>query len=326
VVFASSGSTHTNQVRSLRLVDTTPALAAVNAWRARGQMFELDGISTFVLDLPPTEDHGKPALFVLHGFPTCSYDWRAVLPALARDRRVVCFDFVGFGLSSKPDVRYGIRLYADQAERVARAVGLDSVVLVTHDLGDTVGGELLARDLDGGLDLDVRARVLSNGSIYIEMAHLTPGQELLLALDDARADISGGGDDPGAGFKQGLASTFSAAHPPSAEELDAQWHLVSHNAGHTLLPRTIRYIEDRRAEQHRFTGAIERHPSPLGVVWGAVDPVAVDTMTARLTEVRPATSLVMLEDVGHYPMIEAPDRFAGAVRSLLAEVEPAEHA
>ena len=84
-----------------------------------------------------------------------------------------------------------------------------------------------------------------------------------------------------------------------------------------MLPRTIRYIEDRRAEEERFTGAIERHPSPLGVVWGALDPIAVYDMTARLLAARPDATLITLDDVGHYPMVEDPDGFATAVLDLL---------
>jgi pimeloyl-ACP methyl ester carboxylesterase len=295
--------------------DTAPA--AVGAWRRRGTVLDLPSGPTFVLDVPAREETDSTPMFVLHGFPSCSYDWRSVLPELTRERRVVLFDFIGFGLSAKPDVRYSIRRYADQAEQVARATGLESVVLVTHDMGDTVGGELLARDLDGSLDVTVEARVLTNGSIYIEMAHLTAGQEFLLALDDARADIAGSGESRGSAFKQGLAGTFSGAHPASTEELDTQWEFAAHDGGHTLLPRTIRYIEDRRAEQARFTGAIERHPSPLGVVWGAEDPIAVHAMTTRLLDARPDARLVTLDGVAHYPMIEDPPAFAAAVRSVL---------
>ena len=47
-------------------------------------------------------------------------------------------------------------------------------------MGDSVGGELLARSLDGTLGFTVRRRVLSNGSIYIAMAQLTDGQQFLL--------------------------------------------------------------------------------------------------------------------------------------------------
>jgi pimeloyl-ACP methyl ester carboxylesterase len=290
---------------------------ALDDWRARGRRIDAGGIDTFAVDVPAVRDRGAPTILVLHGFPTCSFDWRAVVPAFARERRVVCFDFMGFGWSAKPDVRYSIRGYADQAQALARALDLRSVVLVTHDMGDTVGGELLARDLEGTLGFDIAARVLTNGSIYIDMAHLTPGQQFLLALDDARAELPGGEGDPGAGFKAGLASTFSTAHPATGDEMDAQWKLSAHAGGNTLLPRTIRYIEDRRAEEARFTGAIERHPSPLGVVWGAQDPVAVLPMTDRLLEARPGTPLVVLDDVGHYPMVEAPAAFTDAVFAVL---------
>ena len=289
-----------------------------DAWRARGHVLDLDAGPTFVVDIPATIDTGEAPMFVLHGFPTCSYDWWAVVPAFARDRRVVLFDFVGFGLSHKPDVRYGIRRYADQAVEVARAMGLERVVLVTHDMGDTVGGELLARDLERTLPFTVERRVLTNGSIYIGMAQLSTGQQFLLALDDARADVGGSGEQRGSGFKQGIAATFGTEHPASEAELDAQWQFASYEDGHTLLPRTIRYIEDRRAEEARFTGAIERHPSPLGVVWGALDPIAVYDMTARLLAARPDATLITLDGVGHYPMVEDPDAFATAVLDLLA--------
>jgi pimeloyl-ACP methyl ester carboxylesterase len=236
-----------------------------------------------------------------------------VVDALSAERRVVLFDFLGFGLSDKPDVRYSIRGYADTAEAVAADAGLRSVALLTHDMGDTVGGELLARG-----SLDVTRRVLTNGSIYIDMAQLTPGQQLLLALPDERfPGVGEDAGDPSAGFKAGLGSTFSAGHPASDEELEAQWQLVRHHDGNALLPRTIRYIEDRRAEERRFTGAIEQHPSPLGVVWGDQDPVAVHAMTDKLLAARSDATLITLEGVGHYPMVEAPDRFSEAVLTLL---------
>ena len=51
-------------------------------------------------------------------------------------------------------------------------------------MGDTVGGELLARRAEGAWPVEVVHRVVTNGSIYIEQAHLTNGQQLLLELPD----------------------------------------------------------------------------------------------------------------------------------------------
>jgi len=189
----------------------------VRDWEARGRRLSVDGRSVWVLDVPALDDRVLDPLLVLHGFPSCSFDWRHVLDALRAQCRVVAVDFLGFGLSDKPDVRYSMRLQADVVEAVARELGLTSVALLTHDMGDTVGGELLARSMEATLPFAVTRRVLTNGSIYIDMAHLTTGQQLLLSLDDAPTDLV-----QADGFKAGLAGTFAAGSAVAAEELDAQ--------------------------------------------------------------------------------------------------------
>lgn len=288
-----------------------------DAWETRGHRVPFDEGDLFVVDVHASDDDRHDPLLVLHGFPTSSFDWHLVVHDLARDRRVVLFDFPGFGLSWKSDRRYSIELYADAAEAVAQHCELETAALLTHDMGDTVGGELLARDMERGLGFVVTGRVLTNGSIYIDQAQLTPGQEMLLAADDAVFDLAALGLDPEEGFRAGVAATFSEAHPPSDDDLDDAWRFASHADGHKLLARTIRYIEDRRARESRYTGAIETHLAPLGVVWGQLDPVAVYAMAVQLVERRPGTPLVTLGDVGHWPMLEAPAELAAAARAVL---------
>src|SRR5204863_10086169 len=83
-------------------------------WRARGRMIETRDGAVFAVD---TGGQGTPVL-ALHGFPTSSYDFAAALEHL-RGRRVVIFDFLGFGFSEKP-AGYGYSLF-EQAD-VAIAV------------------------------------------------------------------------------------------------------------------------------------------------------------------------------------------------------------
>ena len=281
---------------------------SLDDWRDAGRLLDTPDGSVFTAHFAPSGEQTAPPLLYIHGFPTCSFDLRHVLARLREHRHVVCFDQLGFGLSDKPDRRYGIRLHADTAERVLADAGIDEIDLLTHDMGDTVGGELLARDLEGELDVGVRRRVLTNGSIYLDLAQLTVGQQVMLSMPDASAE-----GIEGESFRAGLGATFSPSHPASDDELAAQWELTARADGHRLMTRTIRYLEDRQAEEGRFTGAIETHPSPLGVVWGAVDPVAVVAMVEQLASARPATPATILDDVGHYPMVEAPDAFADAV-------------
>jgi len=287
----------------------------VAAWEARGRYRELVGHRIFTVDVPSRgTDAGEPVL-VIHGFPTSSFDFRLVVDALAAERRVLLFDMLGYGLSDKPDIAYRVGAQADIAAAFLADLGVERCALLTHDLGDTVGGELLARQLEGTFTVEITRRVLTNGSIYIAMAHLSPGQLLLLDLPDERIRVEGLIDE--ASLSAGLAATFSPHSIVEPSELAAQWDLVSHGDGHLLLPRLIRYIEERRRDEARFTGAIEAHPSPLAVVWGLDDPIAVPDMVDMLAAARPDASLDRLAEVGHYPMVEAPRRFADAVAAGL---------
>jgi pimeloyl-ACP methyl ester carboxylesterase len=281
------------------------------AWRARGRVRDLCGRRIFTVDLPARGPEQGPPLLVLHGFPTSSFDFHRVADRLASRRRVLLFDMLGYGLSDKPDIAYTMAVQADIAVAFVAGLGVDRLGLLTHDVGDTVGGELLARQLEGGWDVEITDRTLTNGSIYGELAQLSEGQLLLLGLPDERLpDATPLHRDA---VMAGVEATFSPATAVDPDESAAQWEMIDHQAGSQLLPRLIRYVEERRTHEPRFTGAIERHPSSLAVVWGRDDPIAVPTMTDRLRRARGGLDLVVLDGVGHYPMIEAPDRFLDAV-------------
>lgn len=297
--------------------DEGAARELIEAWRDRGGFLSTPDGDVFFIDtgVPSAigSDPEAPPLLVIHGFPTSSFDFRGVIDRLSESRRVILFDQIGFGLSDKPDRRYGIHLHADTTEAVIGELGLSCFDLLTHDMGDSVGGELLARHLERGTVSTVGRRVLTNGSIYLEMAQLTIGQQLLMSLPDEAT-----GEIPVDNFVGGVTGTFAGAS--DVDHIDSLAHglLGQNNGGLSLMARLIRYLEDRQAEEARFTGAIETHPSPLHIVWGDLDPVAVGDMAGRLAERtrlrgQGHLSVEILDGVGHYPMIESPDRFADAV-------------
>jgi pimeloyl-ACP methyl ester carboxylesterase len=283
------------------------------AWEQEGRTRRLAGFDIFTSEVGPLVEAVDDPLLVIHGFPTCSYDYRKVVAGLAARRRVLLLDLVGFGLSEKPDIHFSVELYADVVMAYTADLGVNRLTLLTHDLGDTVGGELLARQSEGVWPVEVTKRVLTNGSIYLELAHLTDGQQLLLALSDELIEQGPGS----AAIAASLAATMAEGSVAARADLSADADLICRNGGDALLPRTIRYIEDRRRAQERYTGAIEAHPSPVGVVWGTEDPIAVREMTTLFLERRPDAVLHLLEGVGHYPMLEAPSEFLAAVGAVL---------
>ena len=287
----------------------------VAEWERRGLYRTLEGWETFTMDIAPSGSEELDPLLILHGFPTCSFDFHDVLGRLSANRRVLLLDMIGYGLSAKPDIAYTLNMQANVVQAFVADTGVARLAMLTHDMGDTVGGELLARHGEGGWPVDIVGRVITNGSIYIEMAHLSAGQQLLLSLEDERLPETFAND--GSAMEASLAATFSPRSTVADSELAAAWELISHDGGHRLLPRTIRYIEERRRNQARYTGAIESHPSPLAIVWGADDPIAVVDMASRLHGACPDASLTILRDVGHFPMVESPRRFEEAVVQAL---------
>jgi len=287
---------------------------AVAAWGSRGKRYPIRGHEIFVIDLHPAREIVEP-LLIVHGFPASSFDWRRVVDELATDRRVVLLDLLGYGLSNKPDQRYSLFEQADIVEEVGELLGLTEVALAAHDMGDSVGGELLAREMDGTSPLTVTRRVLTNGSIYMDLVQLSDGQRLLLDLPDEQ--LSDDSLISGELFRASMQQTFGANTPADDEELAGQWELLARAHGNRLLPRLVRYIEERRRFEERWTAAIERHRSPLTIIWGDADPIAVFAMAERLHDARPPSALHRLQGIGHWPMIEAPAAVVAAMRAAL---------
>jgi pimeloyl-ACP methyl ester carboxylesterase len=77
---------------------------------------------------------GPSAIVLLHGFPDNLHLYDRLVPHLAPDRRVVTFDFLGWGASDKPAAYpYTAASQALEVGAVVDQLGLEEVVLVPHD-------------------------------------------------------------------------------------------------------------------------------------------------------------------------------------------------
>lgn len=263
----------------------------------------------FVSDTGGTRGGGVPIVLV-HGFPGSSHDWADVVPLLAAHRRVIAFDLPGYGASDKtPTASYSLFRQADVVEALLRDLGVDTCVLVAHDMGDTVTAELLARRRHGRLGFEVEHVVLTNGSIFIDQAVLTRGQRLTLRLPARALPVS----LPTAILRRSLEESFATGAPAPSGAVDALIASNRHLRGDRLLPVLIRYIEERRRHQERWTEALVAYDGPLTLLWGEQDPIAVVAMAHRLAELRPATTVRTFPDLGHWPSIEAPEVLAAAI-------------
>ncbi|MBP1822790.1 alpha/beta hydrolase [Mycobacterium sp. OAE908] len=282
---------------------------SVAKWRDGGSWLTTAAGRLFVRSAPGD----GPTVLLLHGYPSSSYDYRGVVPHLA-GRAWLTLDFLGFGLSDKPRPhRYSLLEQADIVADVVAAEAPGPVVLIAHDMGTSVTTELLARDIKGALPFDLQRVVLSNGSVILSRASLRPVQKLLRGpLGPLAARLSTGGR-----FVKEFGRLFSANHPLTAEEADAQWALIANNDGHRIAHLLISYLDERERYADRWHGAVRDWPKPLSFLWALDDPVATTNVLDGLRELRPAADVVELPGVGHYPQVEVPEVFTRAALSLL---------
>ena len=286
-------------------------MTSVEDWWASGQRVdvELDGARRAVF---LRRTGSGPTVTLLHGFPSSSHDWAKVAPALAERHALLMPDFLGFGASEKPTNHdYSLHEQADLVEAVWEMEGVTATAIVAHDYAVSVTQELLARRAEGTLAVDLVAIHLLNGGLYPDVHRPQPVQDALL--------------DPEQGPQLSAALTeealLAALRPTFAEGYDAAadsaaiWRALSRDGGHRILHLLIRYMKDRREHETRWIGALEATDVRLAFVWGMLDPVSGAHMAERIRERLPRAPFVALDNVGHWPPLEAPALVAEALLS-----------
>ena len=121
----------------------------------------------------------EPAIILMHGFPDNLHLYDRLVPHLSSQRRLVTFDFIGWGASDKPaHYAYTAANQEGELNAVTQQLGLKQVVLVAHDAsGPPAIDWALARPEQ------VAGLVLLN-TYYCKMPTLRPpGGESLTLLD-----------------------------------------------------------------------------------------------------------------------------------------------
>ena len=277
----------------------------LDAWQRAGRAFTYRGHEVFYRDAGD-----GPALLCIHGFPSASWDWHKLWPALAARFRVIAPDMLGFGLSAKPrDYAYSLRDQADLHEALLGALGIEAAHVLAHDYGDSVAQELLARQLERGDGLRLRSVCLLNGGLFPESHRARPSQKLLRSpLGPLFARLASESR-----FSANFAEVFGPRTQPSPAELHTVWRLNQHHDGLRVMPKLIRYIDERRQQRQRWVEALQRAVVPLRFINGPEDPVSGRHMAERYRELVPNPDVVLLEGIGHYPQLEAPEAVLAAV-------------
>ena len=255
---------------------------------------------------------GRPLLLV-HGYPTSSWDWHKIWPALSQHRHVIACDMLGFGLSDKPQSGYSIHGQTDVQEALLRHFGIDEFDAIVHDYGVSVGQELLARRNEQGAKNGLGRIAFLNGGLFPEQHRMLPIQRLGVSAFGFLVGMLMNRQRFGDNFSR----VFGPATKPDEQELDEFWRLISMQNGHRLSHKLLHYVKDRRLHRERWVSALQEATVPVKLIDGGADPVSGKHMFEYFREVVPSAAAVCFEGVGHYPQTEAPDRTLAEAMAFL---------
>lgn len=245
-----------------------------------------------------------PALLLIHGFPTASWDWSRLWDRLAARFRLVAADMIGFGYSAKPaTLEYRIAGQADLQQRLCAHLGITRTHVLAHDYGVSVAQELLARAIDGDAALGLDSVAFLNGGLLPDQHRARPIQRALagpLGFLVTRLMTK-------KRFAASFRAVFAPDHQPEDAELDDFWSLIRANDGNRRMHRLIRYIADRRENADRWTGALAQTTTPLRLICGGLDPVSGAHVVEPYRAIAHDGDAVLLPHLGHYPQWEGPE-------------------
>jgi pimeloyl-ACP methyl ester carboxylesterase len=152
---------------------------ATAAAATKHKSVEVDGLDIFYRE---GGDPGKPAVLLLHGFPTSSFMFRNLIPALAGEFHLVAPDYPSYGQSSFPakdEFEYSFERFYEIVLKFADTIGLDAFSLYVQDYGAPIGLRLASRHPER-----VQALIVQNGNAYAE--GFTPLWEPLFVFAENR--------------------------------------------------------------------------------------------------------------------------------------------
>ena len=293
------------------------------AWRARGGHFawrsargDTSPVQVFHVEVG---DPTAPAIALVHGFPTSSIDWFEVAERLKARFRVCMLDFPGYGFSEKPR-GWGYSLQRD-AELLdyylAEVVGVESVVMVAHDRGDSVALIHAAAASKGEQQVALGHLVLSNANMFLPLSNLTDAQRLMLHNPELIERLTPELLAAGMG-----AVTFTPPRTPEDPEVQALAATFAHEDGIGVLHETIQYLVERSVDETRWLRSLAAAELPTTVIWGLYDTVSPVRVATHIWEeylmFKPGrNTFYLIPGANHYLQNDRPDAFVQALEHAL---------
>jgi haloalkane dehalogenase len=261
----------------------------------------------------------EPAIILMHGFPDNLHLYDRLVPYLWSLRRVVTFDFLGWGNSDKPAAyAYTAKKQLLDLDAVIKQRKLEQVVLVAHDASGPPA-------IDWALDNSgqIAALVLLN-TYYCEMPTLRPPQAIWLFSTPVVRNIARFISrmfnywifrrmyrwQVGGFFRD--AEVRDEFLPLLYQQFDAvpSARPAFYSLNEDLLP-TVR-------SRSKMVPRLKEFRRPVRIIFGDADPYLNKGVAQKFHEIFPTSDLFLLAGARHFVQMDEPKEVARLILSIPA--------
>ena len=274
---------------------------------------QLNQYRIYARDYPGEE----PAIILMHGFPDNVHLYDRLVPRLSPPRRIVAFDFLGWGASDKPvGYPYSAANQGLELDAVVGQLKLDRVVLVAHDASGppAIDWAIAQPERVAGL-------VLLN-TYYCAMPTLRPPEAIWLFSTPLVRSIARPVSQMFGNwifhrmFRWQVGRFFRDAEirnefiPLLYRQFDAapSARPAFFKLNEDLLP-TIRSRSDNISKLREFQ-------RPVRIIFGDADPYLNRGVARSFHEFFPTSELFLLPGARHYVQMDEPDEVARLILSM----------
>jgi haloalkane dehalogenase len=288
-----------------------------------------DGAPSFVEHHVP-RDEGKlyardykgagPAFVLMHGFPDNLHIWDDLVPYLtASGRRVVTFDFLGFGASDKPaGATYSFRQQMGDLAAVVNELGLGKIVPVAHDSSGIASINYALAHPNG-----VDSVIMLNSAYAEDSTVLWPEMITLFATPSLNALAMAVAQSPEQfGWllnwqKQKFLEALPDAQKPHFETflgpLISENFLAQPSSGPAFVQLAAQFF-DAHIQNAKRLPELKALDLPVKLIWGQFDPYITVAVAERRKSQLKHPSLTVVP-AGHWLQIDEPQQVATAMLS-----------
>jgi haloalkane dehalogenase len=254
----------------------------------------------------------EPTIILMHGMPDNLHLYDRLVPFLSPPRRVIPFDFLGWGTSDKPvGYPYTAENQTGDLDAVITQLRLDQVVLVAHDASGPPAIDWALSHSD-----QVAALILLN-TYYCSMPELRPPEAIFLFSQPFLRNV--------ARFFDKIESIdrnlyfWQVGRFIRNDQVRKEFVPFLYQQFRPARPAFFRLNEDLlptlRARLKKIP-LMQTFSRPVRIIFGDADPYLNKDVAKRFHELFPTSDLFLLPGARHFVQVDEPEEVAQLILSV----------